>query len=119
MRLLKLPPVIKDSLRTNQITYGHASALISIKESIKMISIFYQVMNNNLSVRETENMIRLKSKKISKKKIKNLSENEKKLQHYLKSKVSINIGKNDNGRISIDFNSLPQLKKIIKLILNE
>ena len=41
-------------------------------------------MNNNLSVRETENMIRLKSKKISKKKIKNLSENEKKLQHYLK-----------------------------------
>ena len=119
MRLLKLPPIIKDSLRTNKITYGHARALISIKESKKMISIFYQVMNNNLSVRETENMIRLKSKKISKKKIKNLSENEKKLQHYLKSKVSINIGKNDKGRISIDFNSLPQLKKIIKLILNE
>ena len=119
MRLLKLPPIIKDSLRTHKITYGHARALVSIKESKKIISVFYQIIKNNLSVRETEKIIRLKSAVSNKKNIKNLSQSEKKLQHYLKSKVAINIRKNDKGKILIDFNSILQLKKIIKLILNE
>jgi len=119
MRLLKLPPIIKDSLRTHKITYGHARALVPIKESKKIISIFYQIIKNNLSVRETEKIIRLKSAVSNKKNIKNLSQGEKKLQHYLNSKVAINIRKNDKGKILIDFNSILQLKKIIKLILNE
>ena len=33
MRLLKLPPVIKDSLRAEEISYGHARALISLRKS--------------------------------------------------------------------------------------
>ena len=57
LRLLKLPPIIKDSLRNNQITYGHARALIAIKKSPKMIAIFYQIINNKLSVRDTEKII--------------------------------------------------------------
>ena len=57
MRLLKLPPIIKDSLRNSEISYGHARALISIRESKKIISIFYQILNKKLSVRETEKII--------------------------------------------------------------
>ena len=58
LRLLKLPPIIKDSLRNNQITYGHARALIAIKKSTKMIAVFYKIINNKLSVRDTEKIIK-------------------------------------------------------------
>ena len=119
MRLLKLPPIVKDSLRSNEITYGHARALIGLRESNKLITIFYQIINNGLSVRETERIIKLKSTPFTQKDNKKFLKKEKKLQHYLNSKVSININHNDKGRLIINFNSNEQLKKIIKLILNE
>ena len=119
MRLLKLPPIVKDSLRSNEITYGHARALIGLRESNKLITIFYQIIKKRLSVRETERIIKLKSTPFTQKDNKKFLKKEKKLQHYLNSKVSININHNDKGRLIINFNSSEQLKKIIKLILNE
>tara|TARA_Y100000748_G_scaffold303029_1_gene306975 strand:- start:5563 stop:6405 length:843 start_codon:yes stop_codon:yes gene_type:complete len=120
LRLLKLPPIIKDSLRNNQITYGHARALITIKKSPKMIAIFYKIINNKLSVRDTEKIIKDKSHQLKQNKnYSNLPNEEKKLQHYLSSKVSININKNSEGKIIINFDTLNKLKKIIKLIIDE
>ena len=119
MRLLKLPPVIKDSLRNSEISYGHARALVSIRESKKIISIFYQIVNKKLSVRETEKIIKYSTNIRHPKTQKSFSENEKKLQQYLASKVSININKKNKGNIIINFNSIKKLKKIMKLILNE
>jgi len=119
MRLLKLPSIIKDSLRNNEISYGHARALISIRESKKIISIFYQILNKKLSVRETEKIIQYSTHTQYTKTRKSFSENEKKLQQYLSSKVSININNKNKGNIVINFDSMKKLKKIIKLILNE
>ena len=119
MRLLKLPPIIKDSLRNSEISYGHARALISIRESKKIISIFYQILNKKLSVRETEKIIQYSIHKKHTKTRKSFSENEKKLQQYLSSKVSININNKNKGNIVINFDSMKKLKKIMKLILNE
>ena len=119
MRLLKLPPIIKDSLRNNEISYGHARALISIRESKKIISIFYQILNKKLSVRETEKIIQYSTHTKYTKTRKSFFENEKKLQQYLSSKVSININNKNKGNIVINFNSMKKLKKIMKLILNE
>ena len=119
MRLLKLPPIIKDSLRNSEISYGHARALISIRESKKIISIFYQILNKKLSVRETEKIIQHSTHTHPTKTRKSFSENEKKLQQYLSSKVSININNKNKGNIVINFDSMKKLKKIMKLILNE
>jgi len=120
LRLLKLPPIIKDSLRNNEITYGHARALITIKKSTKMIAVFYKIINNKLSVRDTEKIIKEKSHQLKQNKNhSNLPAEEKKLQHYLSSKVSININKNSKGKIIINFETLDKLKKIIKLIIDE
>ena len=119
MRLLKLPPIIKDSLRNNKISYGHARALLSIRQSKKIISIFYQIVNKKLSVRETEKIIKHSTKVKHSKAYQSFSENEKKLQQYLASKVSININKKNKGNIVINFDSIKKLKKIMKLILNE
>ena len=83
IRLLKLPPIIKDSLRENQISYGHARALIGIKESKTMIAIFYNIIKNKISVRETEKIIKAIQKNgITKVQTSNyqFEESEKKLQ---------------------------------------
>ena len=57
MRLLKLPPVIKDSLRSGNISYGHARSLISIRKSKDMIMIYHRIINKHLSVRDTELLV--------------------------------------------------------------
>ena len=123
MRLLKLPPVIKDSLRNNIISYGHARSLLSIKESVKMIRLYYQIINNNLSVRDTEKL----AKVITQKK-KRGSKNPKsdkiillknKLTTKLDTNISITINKKESGNIKIVFSSYEHLKKITKKITDE
>lgn len=120
IRLLKLPPIIKDSLRENQISYGHARALISIKESKTMIAIFYNIIKNKISVRETEKIIKaIQKNRITKVQTSNyqFEESEKKLQEYFLTKVSIHM-KAKKGLISIQFDSIKKLNKIIKDIIN-
>jgi len=120
MRLLKLPPIIKDSLRKNEISYGHARALISIKESKNMIAIFYNITKNKISVRETERLIqKLHHKDQTKLPRSNekYEKYEKKLQNYLSTKVAIQM-KQKKGLITIQFDSIKKLNKIIKEILD-
>ena len=120
MRLLKLPPIIKDSLRKNEISYGHARALISIKESKKIIAIFYNIIKNKISVRETERLIQTlqnKNKKNLQKSKNEFEKHEKQLQNHLSTKVTIQI-KQKKGLITIEFDSIKKLNKIIKEILD-
>ena len=121
MRLLKLPPIIKDSLRNNTISYGHARALLSIKESVKMIQLYYQIIKKNLSVRDAEKLakgITQHTKKIVKPHP-NVEQLEIVLQKKLNTDVSIRINKKQSGKVSITFSSLKHLKNIIKRITNE
>ena len=121
MRLLKLPPIIKDSLRNNRISYGHARALLSIKESVKMIQLYYQIIKKNLSVRDAEKLakgITQRTNKIVKPRP-NTEQLEIVLQKKLNTDVSIRINKKQSGKVSITFSSLKHLKTIIKKITNE
>ena len=55
LRLLNLPDNVKNLLRSGQLSFGHARALISSENPEKLARI---VMDQSLSVRETEDMIR-------------------------------------------------------------
>ena len=121
MRLLKLPPVVKESLRKSELNYGHARALLSLKESKKIIAVYYTILKNNLSVRETEVLI----KKLVTKKNKPTSSNvnsyridelENQLQNYLTSNVKIR-ATNNKGKIDILFDSLVELEDLIRKII--
>ena len=119
VRLLKLPPLIKDSLRNNQITYGHARALITLKSSTDIIKIYYSIINKKLSVRATEQLINQKKPKQSKKIIipQNLEKFKKQLSNYFGNKIQLKINKNNNGYIKMQFSSLEELKKIINKMI--
>tara|TARA_B100000700_G_scaffold274190_1_gene319058 strand:- start:134 stop:985 length:852 start_codon:yes stop_codon:yes gene_type:complete len=123
LRLLKLPPIIKDSLRDNLISYGHARALLSIKKSIVMMQLYYKIINQNLSVRDTEKLIKLiiqkENRSDNNKKSNKIQILEKKLKDRVDTDVSINLNKKKSGNIKIAFSSYKQLNEIIKILTDE
>ena len=121
LRLLNLPPVIKEGLKKSSIEYGHARAILSLKKSTIMIKIFKEIINKKLNVRQTEVLIKSinnNKNKIDKKKSSyyNL---ELELQNYLETKIEIKSPKNKAGKIIINFSSNKKLNQIINKIKNK
>ena len=122
MRLLKLPPVIKDSLRDETISYGHARALIAIRKSKDMIMIYHRTINNNLSVREAEALVKQSINKAMPKQIKKKNVFLKitnKLSSIFDTTIKIKMNKKEKGMIQINFQSLKHLQELIKKITHE
>tara|TARA_Y100001970_G_scaffold52366_1_gene66166 strand:+ start:5017 stop:5895 length:879 start_codon:yes stop_codon:yes gene_type:complete len=126
LRLIKLPPDLKDVLRTKDpdFTEGHARAVLSLRESKKMKNLFRRIKRDKLTVRDTEKLVKnLKSSKIPAKSIeasknKYVASYENSLVEYLGTKVIINNVKNKKT-INIHFSNNEDLIRIIELILNE
>jgi ParB family chromosome partitioning protein len=125
LRLIKLPPNLKDALRLKDPDFseGHARSLLSLRESKKMKTIFKIIKEKKLSVRATEDLVRkVKFSNIAmdKKnyKSKHIVDHEKSLSDYFQSKVVIKKTKN-KGSINIQFSNESELDRIVKTILNE
>ena len=121
LRLLKLPPLVKESLRKQELDYGHARALLRLNESKKIIQIYYEIINENLSVRKTETLIKQYAAKPKTKFIKNINsskidELEYKLRESLHSKIEIYTA-NNKGSIKINFNTLEELEELVEKII--
>lgn len=58
LRLLKLPAPIQKSLRDREITMGHAKALINIDNEDRQLAIFALALEQDLSVRQIEDLAR-------------------------------------------------------------
>jgi ParB family chromosome partitioning protein len=59
LRLLKLPEEIQLALQTNKISMGHAKAILAIDEAIEQINLYSRIINDNLSVRNAEELAKL------------------------------------------------------------
>jgi len=129
LRLLKLPVEIQLAIQNNDISMGHARALINIDNTEKQLDIYQQIILNNLSVRETEDFARGAKTELSgssnntilKKSTKgNLSFEQLKVVEDLRSvfnaKVNINRETNGKGKIVIPFKSDNDLKRILDLL---
>src|SRR5205809_1878594 len=58
IRLLKLPPDIQVAVRNGELSMGHARALINIDTIDKQIYLFHEIKSKQLSVRQTEDLVR-------------------------------------------------------------
>ena len=58
IRLLKLDPVIQSGIRDKFITMGHGRSLINIENQDDQLLIYEKILKNNLSVRDTEKLVR-------------------------------------------------------------
>ena len=58
LRLLKLPPDIQIAVRDNKLSMGHARAIINVENADKQLYIFKKTLEEDLSVRKVEDLVR-------------------------------------------------------------
>ncbi len=126
LRLLNLPDNIQAALRDDKISMGHARAIIGIDDADEQQYLFDQMIENNLSVRAVESLVRKASEESSQKakegtrKESEPSETYVDFQTQLSSKfdAKIKIKADDRGRgsITIPFKSQQDLQRILDLI---
>ena len=126
LRLLKLDPIIQTGMRDAFISMGHGRAIINVLSSNEQLYIYEKVISENLSVRETEALVRsLKSetkKDTFEKKIvlpNYLKTAKKELSEYLSSRVSINSSGANNGKVTIPFKNKKDFYRIMNLLKRE
>lgn len=119
LRLLKLPPDIQVAVRSGEISMGHARALINVDTIDKQLYIFDEIKTKDLSVRQTENLVRAlyKEKEGKKPTPSSLPEGYKKVEDKLASHFSTRVkmkhSKNGSGQITFDYYSLEELNKLL------
>ena len=127
IRLLKLPAPIQAGVRDNLISMGHARALVSAGDEDLQLEIYARVIEENLSVREIEALIkgeRIASPKAvtetSKPTTSGISEKQftfkENLGDRLAAKVDIKKSTNGSGQIVLKFSSENDLNRIIELL---
>ena len=122
LRLLKLPPEILLSLKKEEISMGHARALINISDSQIQLNIFHDAINKKFTVREVEQIVKdfgnTKYTKTSRNRTKTLISFEfqklsNQLSHKLDKDVRFKISKSGKGKIEILFNNNEDLQDLI------
>ncbi len=126
LRILTLPDKIKHSLRKEEITVGHARALLSAETSEKQLELWKQIVKNNLNVRDVEILVKGKAeerpavKKGGRKRAytqnTELNSLVEKLTTHLGTKVKI-FGSPDRGKIEIEYYSKEDLERILEIIM--
>ncbi len=123
LRLLNLPEEVQLALRDNQISMGHARAIIGLKDEALQKKAVKRIITEGLSVRQVEGLARDKdiatALPTAKKEKNHLPENfEKHKQHLanmLSAKVDFQV-KDNKGKLIIHFNSDKDLDNILSKI---
>ena len=120
IRLLKLPPDIQVAVRNNQLSMGHARALINVDTVDKQIYLFNEIKSRGLSVRQTEELVRklYKSQPAVKDPVKPspppaFKQIEDNLASHFSTRVKLNHNRKGNGSIFIEYYSIQELNKLL------
>ncbi len=124
IRLLKLPPDIQVAVRNGELSMGHARAIINIDTIDKQLFLFKEIKNKQLSVRQTEELVRKlyrnTSSVVKSSKKSNLNDAYKRIENnlasYFSTKVTLKHGSNGKGNITIEYYSKEELDKILELM---
>jgi ParB family chromosome partitioning protein len=124
LRLLKLPPEIQKALRSKVLSMGHARAIIAVPEVDKQLYVLKEIDSKGLSVRKTEELVRLLSSGSSAKKATKKEEAlpasyksvQTKLMDLFETKVKIKKTAADKGEIVIPFYSVSDLNRLLDII---
>jgi ParB family chromosome partitioning protein len=126
LRLLKLPRRIQESLKNNELSMGHARALISLNNSEEQIKLWKKTIRNGLSVRKVETLVKqlgdrsqaLRNKHLEKEVPFYIRDAENRLRNVLTTQVKIT-AKSRGGKIEIEYYSDDDLDRLIGLIISE
>lgn len=123
MRLLKLTVEVQQYVMEDKISKGHARALLSIEDSKKQVQVAKQVAEENLSVRETEKLVKALTalEKPVKKKDDSLKQYQiqydslaQKISEQLGTKVSVSLKNKNSGKLEIEFYTSEEFENLFQ-----
>ncbi|MBE0667895.1 MAG: ParB/RepB/Spo0J family partition protein, partial [Bacteroidales bacterium] len=125
LRLLRLPAEIQLGIRNKNLTMGHARTLVNIEDPQKQINVYYHIIEEDLSVRATEDLVRhiqsgtakdpVKSDK-RKKLTREYEELSDQLAKLFTTEVQFRINEKGRGKIVIPFGNIDEMERIIGLL---
>jgi ParB family chromosome partitioning protein len=135
LRLLRLDRPIQESLRGNEISMGHARALLTIQEDDQRIEVWRRVREEQLSVRRTEAIVKqiansTNGRKVKPRPVKEVSEEKTearkeldltlteitaRLRQVLGTQVKIKTNATGDGSVIIDFYTSEDLERLLEL----
>jgi len=123
LRLLNLPSETQLALSNEQISMAHARCLVNVEDTQTHLALLHDIINKQLSVRQTEQMVKELSKPaapVTTRKKEDLPEthaaSRSALRQYLQSEVEIKRSRRGKGTLTIHFNNDKDFERIIKLI---
>jgi ParB family transcriptional regulator, chromosome partitioning protein len=124
LRLLKLPAEIQLGLKQKKLSMGHARALVNIEDPHIRIDIYYKIIEEDLSVRQVEDMVRKSQEKGEDKNLKkerkekiqqDFTQLEEHLSHFFGTGIQFRLNEKGKGKIVIPFESTDELERIISI----
>lgn len=122
IRLLKLDPIIQSGIRDGFLSMGHGRALINVDDKKLQIEIYEQIISSNLSVRQTEKIVRGNKTTNTNNSSSDVSkiyiDATNKFEKLFNSKVTLK--ENSKGKVSLSttFKSINELYSFLKKISN-
>ena len=122
LRLLKLPDPVRALVADGSLSTGHAKVLLGLEDEGMLKKAAEEVLEKNLSVRETETLVRgmTKAKPVKKTRVLRneaaYQEVENRLKERLGTQVSIKRRADNAGRIEIEFYTLEDIERILEHI---
>ena len=124
LRLLKLPPAVRDLVQTGTLSMGHARALLGLEDPTSIATMARKVAARTLSVRATEELVRRErgvnepgnqsKEKVVPAKSASVRDVEQRLTRALGVRVTLSDkGANQGGRIEIHYANLDDLDRIL------
>ncbi|MDZ4159432.1 MAG: ParB/RepB/Spo0J family partition protein, partial [Anaerolineaceae bacterium] len=123
LRLLNLPEPVRRALAETKISEGHARALLGLNTPQAQLAALNSVINNDLNVRQTEELVRrLSGEKPDRKpnltSTPEISALEDRLRSALGTKVHLRHGKK-GGSLTLFYYSEEELNALVERILQE
>ena len=116
IRLLSLPDEVIKLVEENKLSQGHAKILVSTENALFLAK---KIINKKLSVRQSENLVRLLNSK-GKVKFKPQDSNIKELENIMTNKIGLSVNiknnKDNSGQITFSYKSQDQIDHLIDII---
>lgn len=122
LRLLKLDPIIQTGIRDGFLSMGHGRAIINIENKKDQLNIYERIIAQNLSVRQTEQLVRNYQDKKEEKpatpvtKPEIVEKTNRALNDFFGTSVKVQWSSGGKGKVVIPFHSEEELKRINKLV---
>lgn len=122
LRLLKLDPILQTGMRDGFISMGHGRAIINVENKEEQLNIYEKILQEKLSVRQTEELVKNLKGGIAidkpKRKVvpKYIKESLPDISSFFGHKVAVNVNSKGKGKLVIPFHSEEDFNRIKNLL---